>query len=217
MEECQTVDERTWYLNAAKKYGWSKSELLKKIRDGAWLKTEADKFGDPCYTGRKTVGACQQNEEDSFYLSWEYLQESDGRVYNEGPDQTSGTGGAGPGRVGGNQHRGNRESGLSSGPEKTGGDGIDCAGKTARQLTNSDYEEYDLLIGIDRANLRNMYRISGGDFMGKMHLLLDYTDHPGEVEDPWYTDNFEATWRDVLEGCHGLMKKAKKKNDTYES
>ena len=92
--------------------------------------------------------------------------------------------------------------------------GIDCAGKTARQLTSSDYEEYDLLIGMDRANLRNMYRICGGDFMGKMHLLLDYTDHPGEVADPWYTDDFEATWRDVLEGCQGLVEKVKAEIDT---
>ena len=56
--------------------------------------------------------------------------------------------------------------------------GIDCAGKKARQLTNSDYDEYDLLIGMDRANLRNMHRICGGDFGGKMHLLMDYTDPP---------------------------------------
>ena len=86
LEECQTVDERTWYLNAAMKYGWSKSELLSRIQDGTWLKTEADKFGGPCYTERKTVEACQQNEEDSFCLSRQYLQEPDGRVCEEGPD-----------------------------------------------------------------------------------------------------------------------------------
>lgn len=83
--------------------------------------------------------------------------------------------------------------------------GIDCTGKTARQLQNDDYEEYDLLIGMDQANLRNMYRICGGDFEGKMHLLMEYTDHPGDVADPWYTDDFDATWRDVEEGCRGLL------------
>ena len=88
--------------------------------------------------------------------------------------------------------------------------GIDCAGKKARQLTNSDYDEYDLLIGMDRANLRNMHRICGGDFGGKMHLLMDYTDHPGDVADPWYTDDFETTWRDVLAGCCGLLDECKK-------
>ena len=83
--------------------------------------------------------------------------------------------------------------------------GIDCAGKTARQLRNSDYDNFDLLIGMDRANLRNMHCICGGDFAGKLHLLMDYTDHPGDVADPWYTDDFETTWRDVLEGCQGLL------------
>lgn len=83
--------------------------------------------------------------------------------------------------------------------------GIDCTGKTARQLTNGDYDQYDLLIGMDRANLRNMHRICGGDFAGKLHLLMDYTGRPGDLADPWYTDDFETTWRDVLEGCHGLL------------
>lgn len=85
--------------------------------------------------------------------------------------------------------------------------GIECSGKTARQLRNSDYEEFDLLIGMDRANLRSMYRICGGDFADKMHLLMDFTDRPGEVADPWYTDDFGATWRDVEEGCQGLLYK----------
>jgi protein-tyrosine phosphatase len=83
--------------------------------------------------------------------------------------------------------------------------GIDCAGKTARQLRNSDYEACDLLIGMDQANLRNMHRICGGDLAHKMHLLLDFTDHPGDVADPWYTGDFDATWRDVLAGCQGLF------------
>ena len=84
--------------------------------------------------------------------------------------------------------------------------GIDCAGKRARQLTNADYDQFDLLIGMDRANLRNMHRICGGDLAGKLRLLMDYTDRPGDVADPWYTDDFETTWRDVLEGCQGLLR-----------
>jgi len=90
--------------------------------------------------------------------------------------------------------------------------GISCEGKTARQLKNSDYEKYDLLIGMDQANLRNMYRICGGDFADKMHLLLDYTDRPGEVADPWYTGDFEATWQDVLDGCRGLLRELTKES-----
>ena len=84
--------------------------------------------------------------------------------------------------------------------------GISCAGKTARQMTKQDYAYYDLLIGMDHANLRNMRRICGGDPEGKLHLLLDYTNRPGEVADPWYTDDFQSTWEDVTEGCQGLLK-----------
>ena len=84
--------------------------------------------------------------------------------------------------------------------------GISCAGKTARQMTKHDYAYYDLLIGMDHANQRNMRRICGGDPDGKLHLLLDYTNRPGEVADPWYTDDFQSTWEDVTEGCQGLLK-----------
>lgn len=90
--------------------------------------------------------------------------------------------------------------------------GINCDGKIARQLRNDDYDEYDLLIGMDRANLRNMHRICGGDYAEKIHLLMDYTDRPGDVADPWYTDNFERTWVDVLEGCQGLLKSLKEQS-----
>ena len=84
--------------------------------------------------------------------------------------------------------------------------GISCGGHAARQLRTRDYEEYDLLIGMDKANLRNMYRICGGDFNDKMHLLMEYAVRPEqEVADPWYTDDFDATWRDVLAGCQGLL------------
>lgn len=84
--------------------------------------------------------------------------------------------------------------------------GIDCTGKMARQLRNSDYGQFDLLIGMDKANLRNMHRICGGDFDDKMHLLMEFAGQPdAEVADPWYTGDFEATWQDVLDGCTGLL------------
>lgn len=84
--------------------------------------------------------------------------------------------------------------------------GISCEGNAARQLRNRDYEEYDLLIGMDKANLHNMFRICGGDFNNKMHLLLEYAGRPDqEVMDPWYTGDFDSTWQDVLEGCEGLL------------
>lgn len=88
--------------------------------------------------------------------------------------------------------------------------GIGCAGKTARQLTNGDYSRYDLLIGMDGANLRNMRRICGGDQDGKMHLLMEYTGRPGDVADPWYTGDFETAWQDVLAGCSGLLEQMRR-------
>ena len=85
--------------------------------------------------------------------------------------------------------------------------GISCEGHAAHQLQNADYEKYDLLIGMDRANFRNMHRICGGDFSGKIHLLMEYAGHPDrEVADPWYTGDFEAAWQDVLTGCRGLLR-----------
>lgn len=89
--------------------------------------------------------------------------------------------------------------------------GIACTGHAARQLRQSDYQAYDLLIGMDRANLRNMLRICGGDPEGKISLLMDHTSRKGEVADPWYTGDFETTWQDVLEGCQELLEQLKRK------
>ena len=83
--------------------------------------------------------------------------------------------------------------------------GISCAGHMARQLQNRDYDEYDLLIGMDDANLRNMRRLFGGDPEGKCRLLLAYTGSTRGVADPWYTRDFEATWNDVYAGCKALL------------
>ncbi len=84
--------------------------------------------------------------------------------------------------------------------------GISCQGKRARQMTREDYQRFDLLIGMDRWNIKNMEDICEGDDEGKIHMMRDYTSRPGDVADPWYTGNFEATWRDVLEGCQGLLR-----------
>ena len=83
--------------------------------------------------------------------------------------------------------------------------GIGCQGKTARQMTRQDYDRYDLLVGMDAWNIRNMHSICGGDPKGKIVMLMDFTNRPGDVADPWYTGDFEATWRDVLEGCQGIL------------
>ena len=89
--------------------------------------------------------------------------------------------------------------------------GIGCEGKTARLMRYPDYKQYDLIIGMDQENLGDMRRICQGDPDGKIHLLMDYTNRPGDVADPWYTRDFEATWHDVEEGCRGLLKHLQKK------
>jgi protein-tyrosine phosphatase len=83
--------------------------------------------------------------------------------------------------------------------------GIRCDGKTARQMTNDDYQHYDHIIAMDHNNLRNLKRMFGEDTEHKISLLMDYTHRPGDVADPWYTGDFEATWRDVSEGCRKLL------------
>ena len=86
--------------------------------------------------------------------------------------------------------------------------GIACDGKTARQLTRRDYDYYDLLIGMDRYNIRNMERMCGGDPDDKIHMLMEYAGNVRQdVADPWYTGNFNATWRDCMNGCRGLLEK----------
>ena len=92
--------------------------------------------------------------------------------------------------------------------------GIRCDGHSARQLTRQDYRYYDLLIGMDSYNIRNMQRMCGGDPDGKIHMLMEYPQLVGDgegrtacpdVADPWYTGNFDATWRDCLSGCKALL------------
>ena len=82
--------------------------------------------------------------------------------------------------------------------------GLSCEGKRAVQLTRADYDTYDLLIGMDSANIRNMHRILGGDPQGKIRKLMDYAGG-GDVADPWYTGSFDVTYRDIEAGCRGLL------------
>ena len=91
--------------------------------------------------------------------------------------------------------------------------GISCAGKRAVQLTRADYDRYDYLIAMDSANIRNMNRILGSDPEGKISKLLSFAGSDRDISDPWYTGDFDATYRDVLEGCEALLKKLKEDHD----
>ena len=83
--------------------------------------------------------------------------------------------------------------------------GVPLTDHRAVQLKASDYEKYDYFIGMDASNRRNMVRMLGGDPDGKVSLMLDFTDHPRDVADPWYTGNFDATYDDVVAGCEGFL------------
>ena len=84
-------------------------------------------------------------------------------------------------------------------------EGIAVGDHRARQLTQHDYETFDFLIGMEETNLRNMKRLLGGDPDHKMMRLLDVSDRPRDIADPWYTDNFDVTYQDIVEGCEALL------------
>ncbi|MBR4852687.1 MAG: low molecular weight phosphotyrosine protein phosphatase [Clostridia bacterium] len=84
--------------------------------------------------------------------------------------------------------------------------GISCEGKRAVQLKWEDYEKYDLFVGMDSSNIRNMNTILKGDKQGKIRKLMDYTSRRGDVADPWFTERFDIAYRDIYDGCEGLLK-----------
>ncbi len=79
--------------------------------------------------------------------------------------------------------------------------------KRARLTTRADYGKFDFIIGMDSANIRNLSRLFGGDPDNKIFKMLDFAGRDADVADPWYTGDFDATWRDVSEGCHGLFRR----------
>ena len=83
--------------------------------------------------------------------------------------------------------------------------GIACDGHHARQLRRDDYDRFDYIIGMEELNMRYMLRILGGDPEGKLKNLLDYTDNPRAIADPWYTGDFEATFSDISEGLDAFL------------
>lgn len=90
--------------------------------------------------------------------------------------------------------------------------GIDCSGKTARQLTRRDYEDWDLLIGMDEENMADMRRLFGGDPEGKLHMLLEYAGLHQGVADPWYTRDFNTAWQQVVVGCTALLNRLSRRH-----
>lgn len=85
--------------------------------------------------------------------------------------------------------------------------GISCEGKTARQINRDDYGAFDYLIGMDDENIRWMRYMLEGDPDCKIHKLLEFAGSSRSIADPWYTGDFDATYRDVMEGCSALLRK----------
>ena len=100
--------------------------------------------------------------------------------------------------IGNGVHRGTRK--------KLSEFGINTAGKTAVQLKRSDYEQYDFLLGMDSYNIRNIFRMIGKDQEHKVYRLLEFTEQPRDIADPWYTGDFNQTYEDIDQGCKGLLK-----------
>lgn len=92
------------------------------------------------------------------------------------------------------------------------GHNVPIGDHTARQLKRSDYEKYDLVIGMDGENMYYIKRIFGADPDNKVHTLMEYTDSPGElIDDPWYTRDFEEAYRQIRKGCQALMEYLRKR------
>ncbi|MBQ9467765.1 MAG: low molecular weight phosphotyrosine protein phosphatase [Clostridia bacterium] len=89
--------------------------------------------------------------------------------------------------------------------------GIGCGEKRARKIEKADYGRYDLLIGMDRSNVRRMASFFGGDPEGKILRILEFAGISRDVEDPWYTGDFDAAWDDIERGCRALLDELKKR------
>ena len=83
--------------------------------------------------------------------------------------------------------------------------GIPYTRRRAVQITVTDYEKYDLIIGMDAENRRDLLRLSNGDPAGKIHLLMECAGESRDVADPWYTGDFDTAYRDILKGCKALL------------
>lgn len=90
---------------------------------------------------------------------------------------------------------------------------ISTENKTSIPLTQSDYDKYDYIIAMETRNIINILKIVKNDPLNKISRLLDFTDNPRDIADPWYTHNFDKTYDDIFEGCLGLLEHIKEKYD----
>ena len=88
--------------------------------------------------------------------------------------------------------------------------GIPFDGHRARQITRADYDEFDYIVVMEQYNMPRLLRIIGSDDKNKVYRLLDFTNTPGDIEDPWYSGNFEKVYEQIKYGCEALLQKIKK-------
>ena len=84
--------------------------------------------------------------------------------------------------------------------------------RKATRLAKADYNQYDYIIGMEKSNIENIKKIVGDDVDKKIYRLLDFTDNPRDIADPWYTRNFDITYEEILEGCEALLNKIRIKS-----
>ena len=109
--------------------------------------------------------------------------------------------------IGNDVHRGTRR--------KLAEEGIACPSRQARQVTKADYADFDYLLIMDENNRRNLLRILGGDPEHKIHGMLDWSERPRDIADPWYTGNFDITYDDIVEGCETFLQHLKENGEIY--
>ncbi|MDD7601883.1 MAG: low molecular weight phosphotyrosine protein phosphatase [Firmicutes bacterium] len=109
--------------------------------------------------------------------------------------------------IGNDVHRGTRR--------KLAEEGIACPPRHARQVTKADYADFDYLLIMDENNRRNLLRILGGDPEHKIHGMLDWSERPRDIADPWYTGNFDITYDDIVEGCETFLQHLKENGERY--
>ena len=109
--------------------------------------------------------------------------------------------------IGNDVHRGTRR--------KLAEEGIDCPSRQARQVTKADYADFDYLLIMDENNRRNLLHLLGGDPEHKIHGMLDWSERPRDIADPWYTGNFDITYDDIAEGCETFLQHLKENGELY--
>ena len=166
LEGCSSNEERAWYIRAVLRFGWKKAKLLDAIESQAWLHSSLDEQAVSCYTGEKEVTReSESDEEDTLCVPWKYLPQPHGRVRDEGL-----------GEEGWDWHHNSISNRRPPAGRRSATRSILRRGASWRSMGSpatatrrgslpmQDYDKYDLLIGMDSANLRNMHRICGGDF-----------------------------------------------------